>query len=267
MYTPDIINLRNFYATGFGESVRLLIADSILQFWPNTNGDVVLGMGYAVPYIEPYLEQAATLIACMPAQQGAIYWPHNSDNLTLITHESELPFAESSINRVLLIHSMENSEQLSWMISEIWRVLTPNGKLLAVAPNRHSLWSRSSRSPFGYGRPFSMSQIRDLLTEQQFAITRTSSALFIPPTRIRFLWKAAAKLEKIGKFFCGFLGGFLGGVLMVEAEKQIYSAIRQPVVEAKKYRGTIIGARPAMNMKKNKASDNRKAQLPAVTGK
>lgn len=250
MYTPDIINLRNFYATGFGESVRSLIAESILQFWPAAQGEIVIGIGYATPYIEPYLEQTANLVACMPAQQGAVYWPHNGDNLVLITHESELPFAESSINRVLLIHSMENSEQLSWMISEIWRILTPNGRLLAIAPNRHSLWSRSSRSPFGYGRPFSISQIRDLLTEQQFTITRTSSALFMPPTRIKFLWRMATKLEKTGKFICRFLGGFLGGVLLVEAEKQIYSAIKQPVVEAKKYRAATVGARPALNLKR-----------------
>ncbi len=246
MYTPDIINLRNFYATGFGESVRSLIADAVLQFWPTTGSDIVLGMGYATPYIEPYMEQSANLVACMPAQQGAIYWPHGGDNLVLIAHESELPFAESSINRVLLIHGMENSEQLSWMINEIWRVLTPNGKLLAIAPNRHSLWSRSSRSPFGYGRPFSISQMRDLLTEQHFTITNTSSALFMPPTRIKFLWRIAEKLEKVGRFVCRFLGGFLGGVVLVEAEKQIYSSIRQPVVEAKKYRGAIIGTRPAM---------------------
>lgn len=250
MYIPDIINLRSFYATGFGESVRKLIADAILQFWPKVSGDVVIGLGYATPYIAPYLGQATPLIACMPAQQGAAYWPHGGDNLVLIAHESELPFAESSVNRVLLIHSMENSEQLSWMVQEIWRILTPNGKLLAVVPNRHSLWSRSSRSPFGHGRPFSITQMRDLLSEQQFMVTKTGSALFMPPTRIKFLWRIADKLEKIGKFICRFLGGFLGGVILVEAEKQIHCAIRQPVVEARNYRGATIGTRPAMTMEK-----------------
>lgn len=250
MYTPDIISLRRFYATALGESVQTVISDAIFQLWPTANGDVIVGMGYATPYLSPYLGQETPLVACMSAGQGAAYWPHGGDNLVLIAHDSELPFAESSINRVLLVHSMENSEQLSWMIGEIWRVLTPNGKLLAVVPNRRGVWSRSSRSPFGYGRPFSIAQMRDLLSEQQFTITRTSSALFMPPTRIKFLWRAANKLEIIGRFICRFLGGFLGGVLLVEAEKQIHSTIRQPVVEARNYRGALASARTVMNMEK-----------------
>lgn len=250
MYTPDIIKLRHFYSTPFGESVRTLIADAILQLWPAVGDDAVVGMGYATPYLTPYLGQAASLAACMPAGQGAAYWPHDGDNLVLIAHDSELPFAESSINRVLLVHSMENSEQLSWMIQEIWRFLTPNGKLLVVVPNRRGMWSGSSRSPFGYGRPFSIAQMRDLLSEQNFTITHTSSALFIPPTRIKFLWCCANRLEAIGKFICRFLGVFFGGVLLVEAEKQLYSAITQPVVEARNYRGALAGARTVMNMEK-----------------
>jgi|CXWL01.1.fsa_nt_gi SAM-dependent methyltransferase len=250
MHTPDIISLRRFYATALGESVQAVISDAILKLWPVANGDVVVGMGYATPYLSYYLGQATPLVACMPAGQGAAYWPHGGDNLVLIAHDSELPFAESSVNRVLLVHSMENSEQLSWMIQELWRILTPNGKILAVVPNRRGMWSGSSRSPFGYGRPFSITQMRDLLNEQQFTITRTSSALFMPPTRIKFLWRAANKLETIGRFICRFLGGFLGGVLLVEAEKQIYSTIRQPVVEARSYRGALAGKQTAMTLEK-----------------
>ncbi|MEQ1790492.1 MAG: methyltransferase domain-containing protein [Rickettsiales bacterium] len=250
MYTPDIVTLRNFYATPFGESVRSLISNAILQLWPAANGDVVVGLGYSTPYLSPYLKQATPLVACMPASQGAAYWPNDGDNLVLIAHDSELPFAESSVNRVLLVHSIENSEQLSWIIQEIWRILTPSGRMLVVVPNRRGMWSRSSRSPFGYGRPFSIAQVRDLLTTQNFTITRTRSALFMPPTRIKCLWRGANKLEAVGRFICKFLGGFLGGVLLVEAEKKIYSTIRQPVVEARNYRGALAGGRAVLTLQK-----------------
>ncbi len=250
MYTPDIINLRNFYSTDFGESVRSLIAGTVNGLWPAGGNDVIVGIGYATPYLTNYLGDKATVIACMPAQQGAAYWPQGGDNLTVIAHDSELPFAESSVNRVLLVHSMENSEQLSWLIQEVWRVLTPNGRLLAVVPNRSGMWSRSSRSPFGYGRPFSIAQVCALFAEQQFTVTRTRSALYMPPSHIKFLWKCAPRLEKIGRFICRYLGGFLGGVLLVEAEKKIYADIKQPVVEARKYRSHVLAGRPAMTMEK-----------------
>lgn len=248
MFSPDILNLRKFYSTAFGESVRMVVADAIYKFWPDASNDVVLGLGYATPFVKPYLGQANPLIVCMPTQQGAEYWPANSDNLVLLAHDSELPFAQNSVNRVLLVHSVENSEQLSLMIEEIWRILTPTGRILAVVPNRLSLWSRSSRSPFGYGRPFSMAQMRDLLTGQNFTITRTRSALFMPPIRIKMLWKWSRKFEKFAEFVSRFIGIFLGGVLLVEAEKQTYSAIRQPVVNARQYRNSLAGARAVLNI-------------------
>lgn len=251
MYTPDIVNLRHFYATELGESVRGLIEKAILQFWPSVNGDSLVGIGYPTPYLLSYIGKATPLSIIMPASQGAVYWPHDGDNLVAIAHDSELPFAESSINRILLVHSVENSEQLSWMIQEIWRVLTPSGRLLALVPNRRGIWSSSSRSPFGYGRPFSIAQMRDLLTQQNFTITNASSALLMPPTRVKFLWRGAGKLEAICRFFCRFLGSFLGGVILVEAEKQVYSTIRQPVVEARSYRGTLAGTKPIMTLEKN----------------
>ena len=254
MLTPDILNLRQFYATPFGDSVRLVIAGAIANFWQSTTNDATLDMGYATPYLAPYVGKEAQLIACMPPAQGAEYWPQDSDNLVLMAHDSELPFAENSINRVLLVHSVENSEQLSSLIEEIWRVLTPSGRLLVVVPNRRGMWSRSQRSPFGHGRPFSMTQMRDLLIEQNFTITRNNTALFLPPTHIKCLWKWADKMEKIGRFICKFLGVSWGGVLLMEAEKQIYAAIRKPVVEARQYRGILAGARPAMAMKRQKFS-------------
>lgn len=246
MFSPDIISLRQFYATPMGESVRALIAGAITRLWPSARNEAMLALGYATPYLAPYLGATATLAACMPAQQGAAYFPQEGDNIALLAHDSELPFSENSFNRVLLVHSAENSEQLSWMIQEIWRTLTPGGRMLAVVPNRFNLWSRSSRSPFGYGRPFSIAQFRDLLTAHHFDITRTRTALFMPPTRIGFVWKAAQKLETFGYTICDFLGWHIGGVLLVEAEKKIYSSIKEPVVEGRRYRPAFASAKPVM---------------------
>ena len=241
MFAPDVVNLRQFYASPFGQAAASLIAASLRHLWPEVRGDAMLGIGYATPYLEPYLGQTSPVVMCMPAAQGAAYWPAGRANLVFLAHEPELPLQESSINRILLVHSVENSEQLSWMMREIWRVLTPGGRVLAIVPNRMGFWSLSSKSPFGYGRPFSMAQLKDLVAEHQFTLTRSSSALFIPPMRWRFLWRAAEKIEKAGKLLCPFIGG----VLLIEAEKQIYSTIRQPVHAKQGYR-VHIPAKPAV---------------------
>jgi hypothetical protein len=244
MFAPDVVNLRQFYASPFGEAVRDLIAASLKQVWPDARGDALLGIGYATPYLEAYLPQASPVMVCMPAAQGAAYWPPARPNLVFLAHESELPLPENSVNRVLLMHSVENSEQMSWMMREIWRVLTPGGRMLAIVPNRLGVWSRSSRSPFGYGRPFNVLQLRDMIGQHQFTLTRSTSALFIPPTRLRFMWRVATKIERIGKLICPFVGG----VLMIEAEKQLYAAIRQPVHAKQGYRVPVPATNPIMGM-------------------
>lgn len=244
MFSPDVVTLRQFYATPAGEAVRQLIARSLRDFWPQANGDVVLGIGYSTPYLESFVGLASPVMVCMPAQQGAAYWPPSRSNLVFLAHESELPLPENSVNRVLLLHSVENSEQLSWLMEEVWRILTPGGRVLAIVPSRLGFWSRSSKSPFGYGRPFSMAQLRDLMTDHHFTHTRSSSALFMPPIRPLLSWRIASKLETIGKWVCPFLGG----VLLVEAEKQVYAAIRQPVTSRKGYQVPLTAGRPASAM-------------------
>lgn len=230
MFSPDIVSLRQFYASPFGQAVRALLSESLMRWWPQARGDAMLAVGYVTPYLNPYLDQAKPLAVCMPAGQGGEYWPGMRANVVFLGSEFDLPLADNSINRVLLMHSLENSEHLSWMMQEIWRVLTPEGRVLAVVPNRLSLWSRFSGSPFGYGRPFSAAQMRDLMSEHHFSITRCSSALFAPPLHSRLLWKLAGRIEKAGQW----LGLHIGGVLLVEAQKQVYGAIQQPAQLAKK---------------------------------
>ena len=231
MFAPDVVSLRQFYASPFGENARALIAASLHALWPSAKEDALLGIGFATPYLDDYLGRGMFVAACMPAKQGAAYWPPSKDNLVLLAHESELPFAENSMNRVLLVHSVENSEQLSWMMQEIWRVLTPGGRVLAIVPNRMGFWARSSRSPFGYGRPFSLAQMRDLMSEHQFTPTRSRPALFLPPTHSQLLWRIARKIEAVGHMFFPFIGG----VWLVEAEKQVYASIRQPALSRRAY--------------------------------
>ena len=116
--------------------------------------------------------------------------------------------------------------------------------MLVVAPNRLGLWARSARSPFGYGRPFSVAQLRELLSEHELTVTRSSSALFIPPTHIRMVWSIASRLEKLGKLICPFFGG----VLLVEAEKQLYASIRQPITVRRGYKVGIQASKPILGM-------------------
>jgi hypothetical protein len=120
----------------------------------------------------------------------------------------------------LLVHALEFTEESRELLREVWRVMSGSARLLILVPNRAGLWARTERSPFGQGRPFSPSQLGQLLRETQFTPTSYRCALYLPPTRSRLLLRLASPLERlIGRF-----SPPIGGVILIEAAKQVYAA-------------------------------------------
>jgi SAM-dependent methyltransferase len=115
------------------------------------------------------------------------------------------------------MHGLETSEQPSRLLEECWRVLGPGGKALFIVPNRAGLWSRSDRTPFGYGRPYTLSQLETQLRRHQFLPDGHAAALYQPPSTRRFWLKSAPLFEKYGSHLPR---AFPGGAFMVEATKR-----------------------------------------------
>ena len=220
---PDVVDLRDFYDTTLGQVARRMIRRRARLIWPNVTGLSLLGLGYTTPYLKPFQDEAERVIAMMPATQGVLHWPRDGLGRVALADEAELPLADSSIDRVMLVHAVECTEQLRPMLREVWRVLAGSGRLMVVVPNRRGIWARSDRTPFGQGHPFSQSQLSRLLCDSLFTPVQTASALFVPPMRSRMMLTAAPAWEQIGaRWFQRF-----SGAIMIEAEKQIYAATPQ----------------------------------------
>lgn len=234
MIFTDAIDIRDYYETGLGEISVQMLGQSIRRVWPNLSGASLLGLGYALPYLDQYREDAERVLALMPANMGAVHWPANGRGLVSLAEETELPVPSYSIDRVMLVHGLETSRNFEALLHEIWRVLTGDGRLLVVVPNRAGVWARADRTPFGWGHPYSAQQLSRLLRHHLFTPVQTTRALFMPPFRYRALMRSASAWERIGqKVFPHF-----SGVVMIEAGKQIYAAparrkrarIRRPVL-------------------------------------
>jgi len=215
----DVVDLRDFYRSALGQVARRMIRRAIQRVWPDLRGMRLLGIGYATPFLSALSGETERTIAVMPATLGVLRWPPEGRNLVTLAEEGELPFADYSIDRVVLVHAIETSDEVRAMLKEIWRVLAGGGRVLVVAPNRRGIWARLDRTPFGSGRPYTMSQLSQLLSDEQFTPIGSDTALFIPPATSRVMLRSAAAWERIGKrWFPTF-----AGVLMVEATKQIYA--------------------------------------------
>jgi len=240
----DIVDLREFYQSSLGQVARRMIRRRIRLLWPNVRGQRILGIGYATPYLRPFRDEAERVVAVMPAAQGVTYWPAEGAGLAALADEAELPFETMSMDRVLLIHGLETTEQLRPMMREIWRVLAGNGRLLVVVPNRRGVWARADWTPFGHGFPYSPSQLKQVLRDTMFVPERTDYALFIPPLRSRALLTMAPAWEELGsRWFSA-----VSGVTIVEASKQIFAGVARHVAGAGKRRLIVSlpgGAAPA----------------------
>ena len=215
----DVVDLRDFYRSVLGQVARRMIRRSIQRVWPDLRGMRLLGIGYATPFLSALSGETERTIAVMPATLGVLRWPPEGRNLVTLADEGELPFADYSIDRVVLVHAIETSDEVGAMLKEVWRVLAGGGRVLVVAPNRRGIWARLDRTPFGSGRPYTMSQLSQLLRDEQFTPVGSDAALFVPPATSRMMLRSAAAWERVGKrWFPTF-----AGVLMVEATKQIYA--------------------------------------------
>jgi len=215
----DVVDLRDFYRSVLGQVARRMIRRAIQRVWPDLRGMRLLGIGYATPFLSAMAGETERTIAVMPATLGVLRWPPEGRNLVTLAEEGELPFADYSIDRVVLVHAIETSDEVRAMLKEIWRVLAGGGWVLIVAPNRRGIWARLDRTPFGSGRPYTMSQLSQLLRDEQFTPVGSDAALFIPPATSRMMLRSAAAWERIGKrWFPTF-----AGVPLVDATKQIYA--------------------------------------------
>jgi SAM-dependent methyltransferase len=215
----DVVDLREFYDTSLGQVALRQLRRRIRDFWPDLAGLSLLGLGYATPYLRPFLGASERAVAVMPAAQGVVFWPREGPGLTTLADESALPFPDLSFDRVLVVHGLEGTENSRQMMREIWRVLAGSGRLLMLVANRSGLWSRTERTPFGHGSPYSTTQLSLMLRDNLFVPERTQKALFVPPVQSRFLLSTAPAWERLGeRWFSTF-----AGVTMVEATKQIYA--------------------------------------------
>src|ERR1700733_842117 len=120
----DVVDLREFYQSPLGQTVRRLLRMRLRRIWPNVQGERVLALGYGTPLLRPLLQEAGLLMAMMPAAQGVAYWPREGPNISSLVEIDDLPLPDSSVDRVILVHALEGASSGAHdLLREVWRVL------------------------------------------------------------------------------------------------------------------------------------------------
>tara|TARA_B100000287_G_scaffold168923_1_gene159417 strand:- start:1983 stop:2534 length:552 start_codon:yes stop_codon:yes gene_type:complete len=156
----------------------------------------------------------------MPKNQGALNWP-SKKNKTIMVEQTVWPLESEISDIAMIVHGLENCDNPSKLLEEAWRVLVPEGHLFIVVPNRTGFWARSDLTPFGFGRPYSISQLSKILVENKFKILNTSATLLMPPTTKKMLFNSFKFIDQITLKYASKV---MGGVLVILAKKQIHIA-------------------------------------------
>ena len=225
----DVIDLRGFYAGALGLRTRTHLRAALEPHMAGFSGLDVAAIGFGNPYLRPYLGEAERIISLMPAAQGCMTWPSDAPNAAALVEDHALPIKTSALDRVLLVHALEFSPHPRVLMNEVWRILAPGGRMIAVVPNRSGLLARFDTTPFGHGRPYSKEQMMRLCREALFSPEAVSEALHFFPFENAIMRRISGFLERIGRWRMAPPGG----VIIIEATKQLYQGVPagNPAVE------------------------------------
>ncbi|MEM1360843.1 MAG: methyltransferase domain-containing protein [Pseudomonadota bacterium] len=238
----DVCDLRDFYyRSGLGRAAQRAIRERVLHLWPESDHQTVVGYGFAVPLLRPYLAQSRRVVALMPAQQGVMHWPAGMPNVSVLSEEISWPLQTGMADKLIMMHGLETCSNVPELLDEAARVLGPGGRALFIVPNRASLWARNDQTPFGYGQPYSLGQLEALLNAHGFNSERHAVALFQPPTHRRFWLKAGSLCESVGQKLSD---RYAGGVLIVEAARSVFGRRGTPVASREPARVRILEGVP-----------------------
>ncbi len=216
----DILDFHEFYHTALGAATQSFIAGRLTEAWGDGDRLRIAGFGYANPYLELFAN-AERRLALSPGGQGVIRWPFDGRNCASLVAEHYWPLPDASLDRILIVHGLEEAPDPKKLLREVWRVLADDGRVIIIASHRRGLWSMIETTPFAAGRPYLKRQLNKLLEGAMFRADRWSSALYFPPLRTKFLLRAASAWERAGaRVWPG-----LGGVVMVEAEKNLMAPV------------------------------------------
>lgn len=242
--------LEAFYATKLGQKTAERLSDRLSDLWEIRETERVLGIGYPLPLIQQWMTHSKACIGVIPEEIGEARMRGARGQTLCRAPEHRLPFNEGMFDRVVLLHALEEAESPRQLLRDVWRVMAPEGRIVVAVTNRKSMWSLNDAEPFGHGRAWTRRQLIRFLNDSLFQVTASTTAVHMPPLNWPIITAAAKSWEQVGEF----ITPGLGGVVLVEAVKRLYSkptgSAGAPVTQASK-----AGKKSAV-LPRNVASDS-----------
>ena len=172
-----------------------------------------------------------------------------------------LPFAEMSVDLLLLPHRLEFSERPHQTLREAARVIMPEGHLLISGFNPHSTWGVSAvlkkiflkhaTYPW-YGKFIGLARLKDWLALLGFEVVSVDMCCHVPPFEKSTWHKHFSFMDKISERCCKRLGG----VYFIVAKKRVPGMMPIKPNWKTPLKSSLIGVQPKTNPSQSKPAQS-----------
>lgn len=165
-----------------------------------------------------------------------------------------LPFADMSLDLLLLPHRLEFSERPHQTLREAARVMMPEGHLIISGFNPLSTWGAtaglkglcSNQKTYPWdGQFIGLARLKDWLALLGFEVVSVEMCCHVPPFEKAAWHKRVAFMDKLGERCCALLGG----IYFIVAKKRVVGLTPlKPAWKAIPIKSPLIGVQPKSNM-------------------
>jgi SAM-dependent methyltransferase len=221
---------------------RMTVERAISRFFGYHQLELLLRADMAVGEKSLLGHRIMAVPGLMPTPAGPLAGQHASGEGLVVCQADELPFANESINLIILHHTLDITSQPHQTLREACRVLRSGGHIIIVGFNPLSSWgirklfNRKKKSPWST-RFLAPQRLEDWLNLLNFQMEHVSHNFFMPPLG-RFSWlRYFGFLDKLGKRLHLPLGAFY----TIQAQKRIAGSISlKPVWKRQSVTGTAV---------------------------
>lgn len=234
----EIIDLLYFYRSPIGQLTHKIILKNIQELW-ETPPNYLTAIGYCDPFLDAYYHQGTHCLALNPSFTGLYARSGTEIYPTVLIEDTALPLRPESQKYILCHHILEHSYSPEIFLSEVFNCLKPEGEVILIVTNRHSIWARNENTPFGSGRPYTRKQLYKLLQQAGFIITDYRPVLFSSPKSSLLSHYYNQFLEIFGSIFLSRYSG----LHIIRALKRLYVP---PMIAKKSDILNVIGDFPKL---------------------
>ena len=233
----------SFYGTPQGHVCATLVGERMRWLWPDLHGLHVAGMGWAGPCLAQLDEGGGQYVAIngwstttrLAARAGRLYGVPACEAEITAT-----PFRTGAFDRVVLVHALRGRDNPLPALREAARIMREDGRLLLAVPSRLLGCSRLHGTAFAQDRAFTRRAVRRVLAAAMLRAERWDELLFMPAWLACRSVSGGRRMDVAGKVLCPGAGG----VLLVEAVHDLYSARPLPVTGLRRWLARAVMPQP-----------------------